>query len=785
MKKLLLVDFSIRHPKAVLILALLVTMVFAAQFPKIQIDTNPKNMLPANSDVRVWNDQVDKTFGLYQDMIVVGIVNSTGILNRETLLEINDLTTKIVSLPGVASRDVAGFTTIDNVTTGNDGLLKVGPLLSKELNSGRDIDALHKALFENPLFLGRIISKDGKTAAIYVPLEKGSNGKLIADEIRAIVRSKNGPQRYYVAGDPVARDTFGAQMFRLMGMFSPIAGMIMFVAIYIIFRSLTLAMSMMAVAMISIIWSMGLLIGLGFPVHIMSSMAPVFLMAIATDSIHIFNEFYFRYRKESDKRLVVRQTMEAVERPVKYTALATAAGFGVLLFMHIVPVKVFGGVILFGTLVLRVLSFSFIPAVLTLLPESRITKLIKNPRDLNSATNRLGRTAALALRTPKVVVLAGTALLCVSIFGITRLVVNNNQVEWFTRSSDVRIADQILNKALGGTALGYIVAVSDQPEMIKTPEVMHYLDNLQRRLESMPEVGKTVSVADYVKRINRVLHDDDPSYDRVPDTSDMIGQYLFLFGMSAKQSDLDNVVDYPFQRANIWVQLKTWDAQAMRNVITAVGEYRKEHPTSLDFRPAGTAYFNVVWNNEVLWDMVKGFILALIVVYVILLINFRSFKWAFIGYVPLLFTIGLIFGAIGFAGKDFDMPISVLSCLSLGMAVDFSIHFISRLRQRVDEAALMDGSAPNGDELLKALMWTIVRPGKGIIRNATLFAAAFSVMLFAPLTPYITVGAFIVSMMLLSAMATLVLLPALVVLLRNQLFPGFPVEAPVYSLQNS
>jgi hypothetical protein len=349
-------------------------------------------------------------------------------------------------------------------------------------------------------------------------------------------------------------------------------------------------------------------------------------------------------------------------------------------------------------------------------------------------------------------------------------------VEWFKKSSEVRIADNVMNNALGGTSLGYVIAISKEPEFIKTPEAMRYIERLQRHLEKLPVVGKTASVVDYVKRINRVLHDDDPNYDVVPDSKEKIGQYLFLFSMSAKPSDLDNVVDYPFQKANIWVQLKTWDAQAMKDVRKAVDEYKKTHLATMEFRPAGIAYFNLVWNDEVLGDMLRGFTLALIVVFVILVFNFRSVKWAIVGYTPLLFTILLIYGVVSFIGKDFDMPISVLSCLSLGMAVDFSIHFISRFKQRLTESSefgvqsLEAPKTPDPKLIIESLLWTAARPGKGIMRNAVLFASAFSVMLFASLTPYITVGAFIVSMMMLSAVMTIIYLPALITLLQAWLF---------------
>ncbi len=781
MRKFSLVEFSVNHPKLIVSLAIIFTIAFMTQFPKITTDTNPKNMLPKTSDVRVWNDEVEKTFSLYEDMIVVGIENEKGVLNKNTLGKIQRITDEILRIKGVAARDVNSFPTITNVTA-EAGILRVAPLMTKIPETDEEIKTLQKMLFENPLFIDRIISKDAKTTAIYAPLEKGANGKVIADQIREIVKKEKGDEKYYVAGDPVARDTFGAEMFKLMGIFSPISGMIMFIAVYLMFRNLSLSITMMMVAMISIIWSMGLLIGLGFPIHIMSSMSPVFLMAIATDSIHIFNEFYFRYHEKRDKKAAIIETMGAVGRPVRYTALATAIGFGVLIFMHIIPVRVFGFGIAFGTIALRLLSFSFIPAVLTFIKEEKISKASSHEDIELSKTARVLRAlGGFGTHSPKATVFVGLVILIIAIIGATKIVVNNNMVEWFKKHSDVRIADTVMNKALGGTSLGYIVAIAKEEDFIKAPEAMRYIDSLQRELEKLSVVGKTSSVVDYVKRINRVLHDDNPEYDVVPDNKETIGQYIFLFSMSAKPTDLDNVVDYPFQKANIWVQLKTWDAQAMRNVIKVVEEYKKSHAINMEFKPAGIAYFNLVWNDAVLWDMLRGFIVALIAVFVILVFNFRSIKWAIVGYAPLLFTILLIYGVVGFIGKDFDMPISVLSCLSLGMAVDFAIHFISRFRQRLAEVSSEFGVQSLESEGIKelithhsslitdSLLWTVARPGKGIMRNAVLFASAFSVMMFAPLTPYITVGAFIVSMMMLSAIMTIIYVPALIVLLKGWL----------------
>ena len=142
-----------------------------------------------------------------------------------------------------------------------------------------------------------------------------------------------------------------------------------------------------------------------------------------------------------------------------------------------------------------------------------------------------------------------------------------------------------------------------------------------------------------------------------------------------------------------------------------------------------------------------------------MIIQLRSLLWGILAFLPLFFTIAFIYGVVGFVGKDFDMPVAVLSTLSLGMAIDFAIHFVGRFRRHY-------ATEP---DLEKALLWTVIRPGKGIMRNAVLFAVAFSVMVFASLTPYITVGILIIGIMLLSAVLTLVGLPALILIFHTRL----------------
>jgi predicted RND superfamily exporter protein len=496
---------------------LLLTVAFGLQFPKIRIDTDPKNMLPETSQVRRYNDQVEGWFGLHPDVIVVGIRNEGGLFNPESLRRIEGITDEILKLPCVVARDVISLSTVDDVTVDGE-TLRAQPLLDRVPESEEGLDALKERLTGNPLVVKRLVSADGKVSAIYVPIEKGANGKEIADKIRKIAAAKKGPEQFFFAGDPVARDTFGIEMFRQMAYFSPLAGMVMMVALYFMFRSATLVIANMGVAMISIIWSMGFFIGLGVPIHIMASMGPVFLMAISTDTVHIFNEFYFRYKDVHDKREAILQTMETTATPIAYSDLTTAAGFASLAVGPIVPVKIFGLLVAFGTLVVLLMSFTLVPALMALMKEERIERvnLKKDPGGVISRwLSGVGRFAT-GRRTA--VVLAGALLIAVSAVGIARIRVNNNMIHWFKAGSDVRKADRVLNDSLGGTASLYLVADAKEDGGIADPRVLRSLEGLQKAIEKQYPVGKTVSVADYVKRINRFSTTTILPYETIPDS---------------------------------------------------------------------------------------------------------------------------------------------------------------------------------------------------------------------------------------------------------------------------
>src|SRR3989338_5777496 len=261
-------------------------------------------------------------------------------------------------------------------------------------------------------------------------------------------------------------------------------------------------------AMLSVIWTMGLLIGLGFTVHIMSSMIPIFLMPIALlDDIHILSGFFDRYPVIKDKRKALIATMKGLYRPMFFTSITSAVGFGSLALAPIPPVRVFGLFVAFGIMAAWLFTNTIVPAIVMLMNEEKLAAFLEKRQKKTSVfdktLNALGR---FSFYRNKAIIAASLIVLVIGITGIYQIRINDNPVKWFKPSHKIRIADDVMNKFFGGTYMAYLVAEGDKEDTIKRPEVMAYLDKLQDHLEGLNIVGKTSSVADIVKRINYVLH---------------------------------------------------------------------------------------------------------------------------------------------------------------------------------------------------------------------------------------------------------------------------------------
>ncbi|MFQ6090808.1 MAG: RND family transporter, partial [Candidatus Bipolaricaulia bacterium] len=568
-----------------------------------------------------------------------------------------------------------------------------------------------------------------------------TDAKPITDRIKQFIREEDGDgadgDRFYIGGQRVAEDVFGVLMFQQMLLLSPLVALVILAGLWLMFRKFgfSFVLSPLLIAMFSVIWTMGLMIWLGIPVHIMSSMAPVFLMSIGVvDGIHILSELYDQYPRIRNRRKAILETMLALKRPLLYTSLTTAAGFASLYFTNIPPVRVFGLFVAFGILAAWLLTITLVPAIVMLVKEEGLAKraALHGEGHLSRGLSRMG---SFSLRHGKPIALAGLLVLIIAGIGLSQVKINDSPVWWFKKGQPIREATTVLNQKLGGTSLLYLVAEGSSNDM-KRPEVLQYFEGLQDHLEESPLVGKSTSLADLVKRINEAWHGDDPRYKAIPDSRQAIAQFLLLYLSSGSPSDLQDFVTHGsgYDKANIVVQVKSPGSASMEQVVERAKGYTADNPLDgVKFSFAGPGYFNARWNQEMFTGMMRAVGGAALIVLLLLMLSFRSIRWGIAGLLPLAFTILVSYGFLGLVGKEFTMPIEVISALSLGMAVDFAIHFVQRFRERYQKTG----------DLEEAISWTMAGPGVAIMRNAVILFIGFLVLIFAPLTPYVNVGTFI------------------------------------------
>jgi predicted RND superfamily exporter protein len=854
------VDVAVFRPKMVIwvTVASVVALVAAAALPnfvplplpRIVVDTDPENMLSHEEPVRVFHRDMKKQFGLYE-IAVVGVVNEEhpdGVFNPETLANVYTLTEFAKRLRweqdgktvGVIEVDLLAPSTVDNMEQAGLGAVNFSWLMPEPPKTAEEARAIGDKAARIPFLNGTLISDDRKSLALYLPLTSKDVSHKVYTELQKKIKEMNPKEQYHLTGLPVAEDVFGVEMFVQMGISAPVSMMMIFLLMLFFFRKLNLVIAPMIIAMLSCMFTMGLLVVSGFSIHILSSMIPIFIMPIAVlDSVHVLSEFYDRYQRTRDREKTVRHVMDELFTSMLYTSLTTAAGFGSLFFTPIPPVQVFGVFVALGVMYAWVITVTFMPAFIMLISPEKLEKF--------GAMHAAGQNAHEAergflprvlhwlggatYRQAKPIVAVALVVLAITGYGLTQLIVNDNPIKWFEPSHPIRVADETLNRHFGGTHEAYFVlsardekyepkqllaelnaqaqqraealkaeypqapqAFADlqalaapaaekassradaltelarqfvdeqqqRSEVFKEPATLRYIEQLQAEMAKTHVVGKSNSLPDIVKTVHRDLLLGEQAQFRIPDSRGAVAQTLLSFQNSHRPADLWHFVTPDFRSTNIWIQLKSGDNQDMVQLEKATAAFMAANPPPGNLKGEwfGLTFLNVAWQDKMVTGMARSFIGSFFIVFLMMIWLLRSALWGLLSMLPLTLTIMAIYGTLGLVGKPYDMPVAVLSSLALGLAVDFAIHYLVR----ASEYRKHHGSWPDANAAIFG------EPARAIMRNIIVVALGFTPLLLAPLTPYQTVGMLLASILLLSGVNTLILMPALVRLMEKWLF---------------
>jgi predicted RND superfamily exporter protein len=831
--------------------------------PSLTIDTDPENMLRADEPVRMFHNDMKRTFAL-NDILVVGVINQTdpqGVFNPATLTSLYELTEYAKTLvwdadgkrEGVVGIDLIAPSTVDHIEQAGLGSVRFEWLMQKPPHTREEAMAIADKAMRIPFLNDTLVSRDKQAIALYIPLTSKDISYQVAEKLRAKIAGFEGDDDYHITGLPVAQDQFGVDMFKQMAISAPLAMALIFLLMWRFFRNVRLVVAPMIVAMVSVILTMGLLVLTGHTIHIMSSMIPIFVMPIAVlDAVHILSDFFDRYPATGDRKRTLEAVMQELNAPMLYTTLTTCAGFASLAFTPIPPVQVFGVFVALGVAFAWLLTVTLVPAYIMLMPEASLAGFGRqvaasaktSAPDVTAATGGmlervLHALGILTFRHPRKIITTYIVITILAVWGIGKIQINDNPVKWFSPDHPIRVADKALNERFGGTYMAYLTfradekltydsarkaivneiadlpmpvksAVSNwladgdhaerdellnalqlfasqqaaasadedweawdaflvtvsrieqQSEVFKRPDVLNYVAGLQQHLQESGLVGKSNGLPDIVKTVHReLLLGEDAAY-RIPDSVNAVGQTLVTYQSGHRPQDLWHFVTPDYRMTNLWLQLKSGDNKDMNEVVRVVEDYLAGHPApvALAHDWFGLTYINVIWQDKMVTGMLEAFLGSFVIVLVMMVVLFRSFWWGLLSMLPLTVTIGAIYALIGFIGKDYDMPVAVLSALSLGLAIDYAIHFLARSRHQVAESGTW----------ARAVGPVFGEPARAITRNVIVIGMGFLPLLAAPLVPYQTVGVFISSILLLAGLASLTLLPAILTVFSKRLF---------------
>jgi len=791
-------NVALKSPKfyiwlPIVIAMMLVTLVaiptFTGNFtnfiPTLQIDTDPESMLIYEEPVRVYNREQKEKFNIY-DLMVVGIVNKThenGVFNQASLKDIYDLATYTKSLQwqdkngnsvGVISVELISPSNVDNIEQGKSGSVEFNWLMKSAPTNDAEALEIRRKARSQPILDQSLISEDGKSIALYIPITSKDVSYKISNLLKQRFATYGGRDEYFITGMATAQDVFGVEMFQQMAIVTPLAQILILALLWFFFRNLVLIFSPMIVAMVSVMITMGLMILTGHSIHIMSSMIPIFVMPIAVlDGVHILSEFYDRYPKYNDRIKTIKHVIADLSSPMLLTTITTAIGFAALNLIPLPPLQDFGTFVSIGVILAWFLTMTIIPAYIVLMTEKRFEKFgSQHTENVSSSSDHisggsylakmLSKVSSFSIRFSRSIIIFSIILTISSLYGINKLIPNDNPMKWFGDGHEIRLADRVLNDNFSGSYMAYLSLKADGKQVFKDPEMLNYISDLQSFVQRNPTVGKTIAVTEIIKIVHRELFGGDEKHYRIPESSAAVAQTLITFQNSHRPDDLWHYVTPDFDEANIWFQLKSGDNQDMIEVESLVDKYFSENPppVNLDYNWFGMTHINVVWQDRVTVGVVKAFLGSFIIIMITLMVLFRSIMWGLLAMVPLTFTVAVIYGIAGLISGNLTTPLAILTSVSIGLAVDYAIHFIARCRQFYTQYN-------SWKETLHAVFG---EPSRAITRNVVVVGMGFLPLLLTPLVPYQVTAILLFSILVLAGVATLLVLPAIIHQFKSRLF---------------
>jgi predicted RND superfamily exporter protein len=651
---------------------------------RLNIDPSANRLFSENKSAKQFYDKTRQLFGSDETLIIT--FASDDVFTPDTMEPIKRITDRLQRIDAVHHVvSLANAVDIRSV----DGGLDISPF-SAELEDGTaSLEDIKSRILGNPLYAGNLVSRAADATALVVYFNDISDQDYIRggihEEITRIVKEEQGDNEIFMTGSPYFKFAMVDLLVDDLIWTPPLITIIIAIVLAIFFRTLLGVIAPILTVAIGVILTLGTIAALGYSLSMISVLVPPLLMILGFSyAVHVTSEYHQLRKKPDPDNLIINQTLKHMVLPVSLTGLTTIAGFIALMTNPIGAVQEFGIFSAIGVVYITVLSLTFTPALLKALD--------RNPGTLTTADNAISgkgfdrfvdRVALFDLKHQRKIFVAFGIIFLLSLAGMMKIHVSTESITNFASDSDVRKGFDIVNDKLGGANQFYIVIEGIHTDTFKDPHNLAILKELQDWLEQQPEVGDTISIADYLMLINQAFNNNDPAFYKIPDNKRLITQLLFL----SSSDELDNIVDTRFRTANLVVRSRVINSDRMSELMERIQPKLDQFPEQL----VPTITGNPVLISETLTDIIVGQArsvgLALVFVYAILAVMFMSPRIGAIALLPNIIPVAVYFGSLGFFGISLNPSTSLIAPMVLGIAIDDTIHYFSRFNREVHRHA--------------------------------------------------------------------------------------------------
>ena len=795
-------DLVYRRHRLVLILMSCLILGLASRIPGLKLDTSTEGFLHPEDPTLIAYDRFREQYGRDElilltvktpDLFAPGALDRLNRLHRE-LREKTPYLDDITSL--INARD----------TRGAEGELIVEDLLEQWPETAR-ARALAKArAMANPLYRNMLISDDGTITTIVIktdaypgsgvvddvmagfaqsgqadpapspaeriPLSDEQNSEVV-NTVRDIAAGYDSDDfRIYLAGSPVVADVLKRSMVTNMKRFMLLSVAAISLLLFLLFRRLSGVFIPMAIVVLSLLSTLGVMALAGVPFKLPTQIMPSFLLAVGVGaSVHLLAVFYRRIQQQyaeggspsapdGVKREGIVHALGHSGLAIVMTSLTTAAGLASFAGAEVAPVSDLGIVAAIGVVISLIYTLVLLPALLSVIP--------LNPQYGESARKRHQRfdrlmlyIADISTGRPKSVLAVSALVLAVGVSGALQVKFSHKPFEWLPLSDPTRIATDFVNANMRGASTVEVVVDSGRENGLYRPAVMQGLEQLSREIAGIDQgelyVGKTLSLADILKEINQALNENRSGHYRIPDNRELIAQEFLLFENSGSD-DLEDFVDSQFRQTRFTIKMPWVDSMLYRAFMEDIGQrFGQVFGAGAAVSVTGMVALLARTMSATIESMKQSYLIALAVITLMMVLLIGNLRIGLISMLPNLTPIMLTLGLMGWFGIPVDLFTMLIGSIAIGLAVDDTIHFMHNYRRYHHESG----------DVREAVRATLLTTGRAMLVTTVVLSIGFFLYMFATLSNLSNFGLLTGFTIIMALLADFFLAPALMAQLHR------------------